>query len=120
MLSTILNDLGGALSSVITDASLVTLIVMGVAVAAKGFATNAITGVFGRAAAALVLMIPALFLVRGLVPAERFSLDHWADHTMTSWDALMGMTGQTMLGHYLVALVGVAIVFAAKSIFNRD
>ena len=119
MLSTITSDLTGALSGVVTDASLVTLIVMGIAVAAKGFATNSILGVFGRAAAALVLMIPALFVVRGLLPADRFSGSHWADHLMGSWDSLMGMTGQTMLGHYLVALVGVAIVFAAKSVFNR-
>ena len=120
MLSIITDDLGGALSSVVADASLVTLIVMGIAVAAKGFATQSIAGVFGRAAAALVLMIPALFVVRGLVPGDRFSMGHWADHTANSWGSLMGMTGQTMLGHYLVALVGVAVVFAAKAVFNRD
>ena len=119
MLSIILNDLSDALSSVVTDASVATLVVMGLVVAAKGFATNSVFGVFGRAAAALVLMIPALFVVRGLLPAERFSADHWMDHTMASWNGLMGMTGQTMIGHYLVALVGVAIVFAAKSVFNR-
>ena len=120
MLSILTDDLSGALSSVVADASLVTLIVMGIVVAAKGFATHSVAGVFGRAAAALVLMIPALFVVRGLVPAGRFSGGHWADHTMSSWQSLMGMTGQAMLGHYLVALVGVAVVFAAKSIFNRD
>lgn len=120
MLSTILNDMGGALSSVVADASTVTLVVMGIVVAAKGFATRSIAGVFGRAAAALVLMIPALFVVRGLVPSDRFSGGHWADHAMASWSGLMGMTGQTMIGHYLVALVGVAVVFVAKSVFNRD
>ena len=119
MLSTIFGDMGDALSGVVTDASVVTLVVMGVIIAAKGFATNSLGGVFGRAAAALVLMIPALFVVRGLMPAERFAMDHWADHTMASWNSLMGMTGQAMIGHYLVALVGVAIVFLAKSIFNR-
>ena len=119
MLSTITSDMGDALTGVVSNADTISLVVMGLVVVAKGFATNSLGGVFGRAAAALVMMIPALFLVRGLVPADRFSGDHWMDHLMNSWGGLMTMTGQTMIGHYLVALVGVAVVFAAKSVFNR-
>ena len=114
-----MDDMGGALAGVVDGAALPTLLVMAAAVVFKGIRTQAITGVFGRSAAALLLMLALLYVVYGVLPDGRFSLAHWAAHTEASWTTVMSTTGQTMVGYYLVALVGVAIVFAVKSLLHR-
>ena len=119
MFGRVIGDMGDALTGVVHGAALPTLIVMALVVIFKGIRTEAVTGVFGRSAAALILMLAALYLVYGFLPEGRFSLGHWAAHTEASWNTVMGMTGQTMIGFYLVALVGVAIVFAVKSLLHR-
>lgn len=119
MFSRVTDDLGAALVGVVDGAALPTLIVMAAVVIFKGIRTNALLGVFGRSAAALLLMLVALYLVHGVMAPERFSLSHWAAHTEASWNTVMMTTGQTMVGYYLAALVGVAIVFAVKSLLHR-
>lgn len=119
MFGMILDDMGQALMSVVDNAAVPSLLVMAAAVIFKGIRTQAITGVFGRSAAALLLMLAGLYVVYGFLPSTRFSLSGWAEHTARSWDTVMATTGQTMVGYYLVALVGVAIVFVVKSLLHR-
>ena len=119
MIDRVLDDMGAALTGVVDGAALPTLLVMGAAVVFKGIRTQALFGVFGRSAAALLLMLALLYVVHGVLPEGRFSLAHWAAHTEASWAAVMGTTGRTMVGYYLVALTGVAAVFAVKSLLHR-
>ena len=119
MFERVTDDLGAALVGVVDGAALPTLLVMAAVVIFKGIRTNGLTGVFGRSAAALLLMLGALYVVYGVLAPERFTLGHWAEHTERSWNTLMLTTGQTMVGYYLVALVGVALVFAVKSLLHR-
>ena len=119
VLDRITSDMGAALMGVVDGAALPTLLVMGAAVLFKGLRTQGITGVFGRSAAALLLMLAGLYLVYGLLAPERFTLSHWAAHTEASWSTVMGATGLTMVGYYMVALVGVALVYAVKSLLHK-
>ena len=119
MLGTVLEDLTNALLGVIDGAALPTLLIMGAVVVFKGVRTNGLGGVFGRAAAALLLMLVALYVVHGALAPERFMLVHWGTHTERSWRAVMDMTGQGMLGYYLFALVGVSAVFGIKQLLHR-
>ena len=119
MFGRIMDDMGTALTGVVDGAALPTLLVMAAAVIFKGIRTRGLTGVFGRSAAALLLMLALLYVVYGVLAPERFTLAHWAAHTEASWSAVMGTTGLTMVGYYLVALVGVAAVFAVKSLLHR-
>ena len=119
MFTRVMDDLGAALVGVVDGAALPTLLVMAAVVVFKGIRTNGLAGVFGRSAAALLLMLALLYVVYGVMAPERFSLTHWAAHTERSWNTVMMTTGQTMVGYYLVALVGVAIVFAVKSLLHR-
>ena len=119
MFETIFGDMGEALRSVVEGKPPVSLLVMAVAVVVKGLVTRSVAGVPGRAATALILMIVGLYLVYGFMPDARFSLDHWGAYTAQSWTNLMDMTGKTMLGHYLAAMVGVALVFGVRAVTRR-
>lgn len=119
MFGRVFDDMGAALTGVVQGAAVPTLIVIAAVILFKGLRTRTLPGVFGRAAAALMLMLALLYIVYGFIPATRFSLAGWAAHTEASWNTVMTTTGLTMMGYYLVALVGVAIVFAVKSLLHR-
>ena len=119
MIDLIFTDLADAVLGVVQNNSMLVIGALIVAIIGKGFLMEKPAEVFGRTAQALLLTVLLLFVVAGFTNPDRLSLSGWLTHIQGSWISLMGTQVQTLLGFYLVALVGVGAVFGIKKVIRR-
>ncbi len=52
----------------------------------------------------------------GAMPAE---LSSWTSELQSRWNGVMGMTGRTLVGYFVMFLISIVLLFTVRRIFSR-
>lgn len=119
MLDMILNDLMDGFSSVVSGNGTFTLLILAAVALFSGMRMNGLGELPGKTAQSLLIFGAGLFAYEGLMSPERLTLQNWESAAMNSWDGLMGLEGQTLVGYGATFLLALTGVYGIKLIARR-
>jgi hypothetical protein len=118
-MSGILSDLQTAFGGAIGADPIMVLLPLALVAIAQGLRSDGPGEVVGNATTGLLYAAAVVFLLGGLLSAERFDLGMWQSRAGSTWDSLLGIGFIDVLGFWLFILAGTAAVFAVRSVVRR-
>lgn len=114
----IISDLSNALRGALDIDPLTGLLPLAVVSIAQGLRAGGLGDVIGKSASGLMGAGLLHFLV-SFVSSGSFSLGRFNDELAVSWRELMASRVSELLGYWIFLLLGIALIFALRSIFRR-
>ena len=119
MFETIFNDLTATIEAVVSGQDYKMLAIMAVLALGLGLTMPKWVNAWGRAGQGVLLLALVMFVWDGLDNESRFELANWDAEGQESWFELMAMPVKTILGYYVVMLLGVSVVKGVKTVVQR-
>ncbi|MCQ8184037.1 hypothetical protein [Parvularcula maris] len=118
-MSELMNDLQGAFGGAAGADPLLVLLPIALVAIAQGLRSDGFGEVIARSLSGIFIAALLIFLVGGLLGADRFNLGMWQDRVGGTWDSLLGIHFVEVLGFWLLILVGAFAVFSVRSLVRR-
>jgi hypothetical protein len=118
-MSGLLNDLQNAFGGAAGADPLLVLLPVALVAIAAGLRSDGFGQVIARSLSGLLIVAVIVFLLGGLLGADRFDLGMWQDRMGGTWDSLLGIRFMEVLGFWLLLLVGALVVFTVRSVVRR-
>lgn len=115
----IVSDLTGVLQSTLISGNFVTLAIVVLVALIAAMSIRNYRQAFGWSVISMLLLgaFTVIYCVAtGNMPGE---LSSWTHQLLTGWNSVMSMTGETLIGYFVMFFVGIIVLFTIRQIFSR-